>query len=246
MERLQAFCPLPLKVTWHRNRRLYFSFQKSRQSLHLRLHHSFANASDLLYQALFSYIFRASREAKAHFRKAAEVHFENVPLPCPPLAAQGKVYDLEAIYHDLKARFFSPDYHASIGWSKRTPKSSFRHMTFGVYDRQRRQIRLHPLLDNEAVPFFFVEFIVYHEMLHATCPPLIDARGAVRPHTKEFRRQEKLYPRYEQAKAWQKESLQFFSRQQGKSPSPTKSRWSDRLSRFTKTLLFKNRGEPVG
>ncbi len=83
-------------------------------------------------------------------------------------------------------------------------------MTFGSYDKHRNQIRINPLLDDAAVPLYFVEFIVYHEMLHAVCPAKIDSRGAIRSHTREFRMQEKQFAEYDDAKEWEKTSLKFF------------------------------------
>jgi hypothetical protein len=50
-------------------------------------------------------------------------------------------------------------------------------------------------------------------MLHAVCETQIDARGHCRCHTREFRRRERLFPQYAEAKSWEKNSLKFFKRQ---------------------------------
>jgi hypothetical protein len=71
---------------------------------------------------------------------------------------------------------------------------------------------MNPILDHEKVPLFFLEFVVYHEMLHAVCEPLIDSRGRTWVHTREFRAREKLHPFFASAKAWEKQSLTVLKR----------------------------------
>jgi hypothetical protein len=62
---------------------------------------------------------------------------------------------------------------------------------------------MNPLLDRRTVPRFFVEFIVYHEMLHADIG--VETRnGRRRVHTWEFRRRERLFREYARAISWEK------------------------------------------
>jgi len=76
----------------------------------------------------------------------------------------------------------------------------------GVYDHLTRTIRIHPALDQEVVPRFFVEYIVFHEMLHQAVPG--DDRGSRREHHgPPFRRRERAYPGYARAIAWERENL---------------------------------------
>lgn len=134
-----------------------------------------------------------------------------------PLRMTGKFYDLKAMFETLR---LEPIFQTQtvdevlIGWSNVSKSGAFRYMTFGTYDRQRNQIRLNPLLDDEKVPPYFVEFVVYHEMLHAVCKPEIDTRGRMISHTKEFRRLEKKFPQYAEAKEWERKSLKFFQMRQ--------------------------------
>ena len=141
----------------------------------------------------------------------------SLPRPQRALPKQGQVYDLSELYEEIKARYFTPDYNAAIGWSNRSRKGAFRSMTFGTYDRRRHQIRINRMLDDPHVPRLFVEFIVYHEMLHAVCLPFIDRCGRVKIHTPEFKRKERLFPHFHAAKAWSRTSLEYFRRKHGRS-----------------------------
>ena len=60
------------------------------------------------------------------------------------------------------------------------------------------------------MPFFFVEYIVFHEMLHHICPPKIDTLGRSRVHTPLFKKREKNYEHYDQAIQWEKKSAYSF------------------------------------
>ena len=128
-----------------------------------------------------------------------------------------KVYDLQSIYDKIKGEFFPPDYEAAIRWGRAPGRGRYRHITFGTYDLRKNLVRIHPWLDDEKVPLYFIEFVVYHEMLHAVCPPQIDGRGCCRFHTAEFRRREKLFPQFDLAKEWEKGSLLYFKKKNKKS-----------------------------
>ncbi len=51
------------------------------------------------------------------------------------------------------------------------------------------------------VPRYVVESVVYHEVLHATLPPVMKNERR-RIHTPEFRRRERLFPNYQRAERW--------------------------------------------
>jgi len=209
--KLARICPFPLRLAWHENRTSYFSCRKERSSLHIRLHKLFAKAPSPVLEAVVGFALNGDRKSGSIMRQMAHLYFSKQRILPDPLEGKGKVYDLETLRDSVRDRFF-PGLDVSIGWSKERRKSKFRCMTFGSYDRHRRQIRIHPLLDDAAVPSYFLEFVVYHEMLHAVCPARIDMQGAIRSHTPEFRRREQLFPQFEAAKEWEKKSLQFFKK----------------------------------
>lgn len=209
---LQRLSPIPVDLVWHENKSSYLISQKERKKLSLRLHRLFLEAPSPVLEALMQYVLKGDKKAQVIVRKMAHLYFETARKEPEELETKGKIYDLQEIYESVKKTLFTPDYHAHIGWSKRARKGSFRHITFGTYDRHLNQIKIHPILDSPEVPKFFIEYIVYHEMLHAICPPILDERGHTRSHTRQFREKERLFPRYEEALIWSKKSLDFFKK----------------------------------
>ena len=78
-----------------------------------------------------------------------------------------------------------------------------RKRRLGSFHRDRNLIRINPVLDSKNVPRYFIEYVVYHEMLHAA-ERVESCVGRQRVHTKEFKRREKVFKYYEQALAWER------------------------------------------
>ena len=110
-------------------------------------------------------------------------------------SAQGRTYDLEAIFDDLNARFFQGLLaRPQMTWSRDHARNSLGH-----YDPAHNAIVVSRVFDDPRVPRYGVEYIVYHEMLHLKHP--VKLRGSRRcVHSAEFRAEEKLFPHLGQAK----------------------------------------------
>ena len=87
--------------------------------------------------------------------------------------------------------------------SGRPCSSRRRSIRFGSYSAQENVIRIHPLLDQDFVPQYFIRYIVFHEMLHAFLGAHESSSGRRRVHTREFRRRERAYPDYARAVEWE-------------------------------------------
>ena len=160
------------------------------------------------------------RNRRAHGRAIDEYVRENrelirpvAPRPEAPLAPRGRVHDLAEIYAALNAREFDGAVHARIGWGRRSGGGRRRSIKMGVYFHDQKIIRIHPALDDARVPRYFVEMVVFHEMLHQIHPPAIDAAGRRVVHGAEFRAAERRFPGYARARAWEKAHLHLLLRQ---------------------------------
>ncbi len=110
--------------------------------------------------------------------------------------ARGRNHDLEKILASLNRRFFENRLRpCRIGWSSRPARS-----VLGRYDPAHDAIVISSSLDSPKVPRYVVEYLVFHEMLHMRFP--VERQGARRVvHSREFRKEEKKFPHYREAKA---------------------------------------------
>ncbi|MDX6444976.1 MAG: hypothetical protein QOH71_2050 [Blastocatellia bacterium] len=112
-------------------------------------------------------------------------------------SAIGEVYDLERIFAKLNRRYFDGQIEKPIlTWSKRRARSILGH-----HDAVHDTIVISKTLDSREVPEWFVEYILFHEMLHIKHPARI-VNGRRYYHTAAFRAEEKSFPRYQHAQEW--------------------------------------------
>ena len=111
--------------------------------------------------------------------------------------SRGEVYDLDRMFTRLNRRYFDGELEKPVlTWSQRRTRSILGHHD-SVYD----SITISKTLDSEEVPEWFVEFILYHEMLHIKHPArLINGRRYY--HTSAFRLDERKFPYYDDAQKW--------------------------------------------
>jgi predicted metal-dependent hydrolase len=110
-------------------------------------------------------------------------------------SAQGFFYDLDAIFEDLNTRFF----HGLLGRPRMSWSQAGTRSILGHYDPAHNVIIISRVFDHFSVPRCAVEYIVYHEMLHLKHP--VKLRGSRRcVHSAEFRAEEELFPRLDDAK----------------------------------------------
>ena len=113
--------------------------------------------------------------------------------------AQGRYYDLDAIFEELNFRFF----HGLMARPRMSWSQTRTRRILGHYDPAHNAIIISRIFDHPAVPRFVLEYIVYHEMLHLKHP--VKLRGSRRcVHSAEFQAEEKLFPRAAEAESFLK------------------------------------------
>ena len=111
--------------------------------------------------------------------------------------AQGRVYDLDRIFARLNRRYFHGHIEKpTITWSQRRTRRILGH-----HDRVHETITISKTLDSVDVPEWFVEYILYHEMLHIKHPARL-VNGRRYYHTAAFRSDERRFQRYDEAQQW--------------------------------------------
>lgn len=131
-----------------------------------------------------------------------------------PFRVAGEFHNLQAIFNKLNTSYFrgSPLRGYTITWGRRRRLPPKEYFIFGTIQEQDRVIRIHPLLDAPWVPRWFLEYVVYHEMLHSVVPDEPLGRGRRRVHTAEFQRREKRFAHYRRARRWEATNLTRFLR----------------------------------
>jgi hypothetical protein len=180
----------------------------------VRLHHMFADADPVITRALAHYIAENDADASRVLGDFIDANAGHVRgrspgrrAPTQVIFTAGEHYDLRQNYDEINARYFENRIDAAITWGARTGRPRRRNsIKMGSYSVEDRLIRIHRSLDRALVPRFFVEWIVFHEMLHQVHDIRVK-NGRREFHSKEFLSDEAQFARYEEARLWERRHL---------------------------------------
>lgn len=129
------------------------------------------------------------------------------------LETGGRYFDLRSIFDKLNRRNFGNRLRSyKVVWGKKRRERPREYFIFGTIQEEERVIRINPWLDQRFVPAWFLEYVLYHEMLHAVVPDKVDGGGRRCVHTDEFNRRERKFRFYKRARRWEDENLARFLR----------------------------------
>jgi hypothetical protein len=226
--RLRARLRAPVVVHLQDNTHTMVSFTRERRGWRLRLHHMFLAASDEVVLALAGFVRGADTGASALLDKHIERHRAAIRrIPPAELRRRlriepvGRHHDLQRIFDALNRRYFAGGVRATITYGpapqRRLPRKSIK---LGSYSAEARVIRIHPALDQPRVPHFFVEWIVFHEMLHHRHRARRGRGGRQSVHTPQFLKHERHFPNRARAQAWAAKHLDLLLRAAAEAPGP--------------------------
>jgi hypothetical protein len=197
------------------NRHSMVSYARRGGILRARLHMMFLDAPPSIQEALVRYIVRGDNQASQIVGRYIDANGHRIRATRPvltPLSTKGQHHDLLQLFHDVNTKYFGSTVDALVSWGRaprarprrgRRPRATIK---LGSYSAVERLIRIHRSLDRKWVPRYFVQFIIYHEMLHHVIPA---SRGSGRGllHPPEFRQREAEFRHYERAIAWEKSHI---------------------------------------
>src|SRR5712691_6116426 len=94
------------------------------------------------------------------------------------LRHEGRYFDLREIFERVNAQHFRGRLRGyKVVWGRRRKERPKEYFIFGSIQEDDRVIRIHPLLDQPFVPRWFLEYVLYHEMLHSVVPDETDGAG---------------------------------------------------------------------
>ena len=218
--RLRTRLQARVAIEIHDNTHTMVTYQRSRGVWRLRLHHMFLAAPDSVLDALAHFVRAADPSAsgaldryiernKAFIRKMTPAQMRK-RLRIEPL---GRHHDLTAIFAALNRRYFGNRISATITYGPaprgKLPRKSIK---MGSYSADSKVIRIHPALDQPNVPRYFVEWIVFHEMLHHVYRARRGDDGRRCVHPPEFVEHERRFHDFARAQAWEDENLDLLLR----------------------------------
>lgn len=183
----------------------------------IRLHMSgfFEQAPREIRQAVAAWVRAGKRAKRAAHLLNDWIHEKTKTLAPAPrrgfrARTQGRVHDLESLAATLWLEFPALALaKPALTWGLPGPSARGRRrrtLRLGSYNERSRLVRVHPALDRDFVPDWFVRYILFHELLHAELG--VQRNGGRRIfHGAEFRRRERAYADYARAIAWEKKNL---------------------------------------
>ena len=198
--------PVDLTITDNISSIIYI--RRNGQGYTIRLHHMFIDADEKLLNDIAAYA--KTGESKL-IQKFIDEHTFLIRTPTekrePRISTKGEHHNLRPLFHSLNKQYFRGRASCTITWGRRRRRKARSSIQLGCYDNNLDLIRINPRLDSSRVPRYFIEYIVFHEMLHSILNPKSE-----KSHTKEFKNKEKEFKHYHQATAWQKKNLNMFIR----------------------------------
>jgi len=212
---------LRLRVTDNVRTMVSLRRDKRRDQVEARIHHMFLHAPAEIWTALGDYLFSGEREAARIIARYIEQHRQRIrrpPLRPVALSTRGRHHDLREICQTINERYFAGEVQVNVTWARNQtgrPNSSRRSIKLGSYTSRDRLIRVHPALDAAFVPRYFVEYIIYHEMLHHVLPPKVQ-NGRRELHGPAFVARERQFQDYAAALQWERENLRKLLRRRAR------------------------------
>jgi hypothetical protein len=192
------------------NRRTMITARSVGGALEVRVHHMFLDADLFTQHALGRYLRYGDRAANTAIGSYIEANQQRIrPASRRPggLRTAGRKHDLKAIFDRLNDTYFQGMVDATVSWGRRTPTQRSggqrTSIKLGTYCADRKLIRIHPTLDRSWVPRYFVEYVVFHEMLHHMMPMPVRA-GRRELHPPQFREREQHFRHYTRALEWER------------------------------------------
>ncbi|MBI4666092.1 MAG: hypothetical protein HY751_06770 [Nitrospinae bacterium] len=201
------------QVTLTDNRRTFLSIVRGKSGVHARISRLFSMADQTTIHSLAQFLRGETKKLPLTVRKFIDT--QSLPQEARKKALKGlrtagEVYDLKDLAESVNRRLFNGELSCKIAWGDIPSRKTRRRggsIMLGSYDKDLDLIRIHPALDNTDAPRFFVEHVIYHELLHKKLGVARDEEGRRRPHGAEFRRMERLDENHPVAREWEKKNI---------------------------------------
>lgn len=181
------------------------SVRRKPENITVRLHMMFLNAGSDVCREVADFIKKGrcnNQLLRSFIRQNSSSLKQITPVRVRPRVT-GEYFCLKTLFESLNNEYFGGTISAAITWGRSNLRQRVKMRTLGSYNAETNTIRINPQLDKKTIPPYFLEFVIYHEMLHAWLG--IKARNGRRSiHSGEFRLYEKRFRHYASAMEWEK------------------------------------------
>jgi hypothetical protein len=118
----------------------------------------------------------------------------------------GTRYDLHEIFVYLNDLYFDNKIKAYLRWGTAGSTTSYQTIRRSRDGTCWNLITIADIYNHPKIPRFAIESVMFHEMLHIAIPPY-RKNGKNVIHGKEFKAAEKMFPHFEQWRAWENSEL---------------------------------------
>ena len=198
----------PVLLTFTQNRSTMMSWRASGEVLKVRLHELFARAPEEIWECVGLYLATGDAHAGKIIDRYIEAYRPSAPVKPRVLVSEGRVHHLKPLFQELNDAYFHGGCTAAVTWGREPPRTRRRRrsITLGSYSKSENLIRIHPSLDQDFVPRYYVGSVLFHEMIHEVLG-VEQVGGRRQVHPPEFVVLEEGYADYERSRAWQKANL---------------------------------------
>ena len=201
---LQKEINKPVLLTLTDNSTSMISVREKQGGISVRLHRIFLKADNEVLDEIVRFIKKKRGKTPVinQFIRQNQNFLEERKPRKTTINPNGIIYNLTDIFNSLNSEYFNNSLSVLITWGKRSPRYAVKRRTLGNYQKKTNIIRINPILDSRKVPRYVIEFIVYHEMLHAIIDTVLK-NGRRSIHSKEFKNRERKYRNYHTAIEWE-------------------------------------------
>jgi predicted metal-dependent hydrolase len=183
------------------------SVKKKGDAVFIRVHWMFLSAEDDVIEEIAEFIKnrKFSTPLIRSFIIENRYSLKKKPSRHIRIRTRGKFHDLREILDSLNKNYFKGRITSRITWGNKFISGKVKKRTLGSYCSTSNTIIITPFLDRKKVPRYFLEFVVYHEMLHSEMlceETVINGRRSI--HSSEFKKREQLFEQYDKALLWEK------------------------------------------
>jgi hypothetical protein len=120
----------------------------------------------------------------------------------------GTKFDLQNIFDKINYSYFDGKLRAYLRWGIPGSTTSYQTVRRSKDGTSWNLITIADIYNHPSIPQFAIESVMFHEMLHIAIPPY-RKNGKNVIHGKEFKAAEKLFPFFEQWRAWEDRDLKL-------------------------------------